>query len=196
MMMAAITDDDELMAIAGDLSAAPAGAAGLPMQLAQTEEGKQLQRTIDERRKGMFDDVGDGDDLVAKEKLVEKIDVWLAQLSIGGNQMRGFDPSQIVQFAWQHCLEDVDCDGIYRLFVENQAAEAKVRMSQAMGFEGVDMTQFSGMPASEMDAFAIRSGWLAHEISGGKLRHKFVRHWFALWHDPASSVRGNHPTMR
>ena len=34
MMMAAITDDDELMAIAGDLSAAPAGAAGLPMQLA------------------------------------------------------------------------------------------------------------------------------------------------------------------
>ena len=110
--------------------------------------------------------------------------------------MRGFDPSQIVQFAWQHCLEDVDCDGIYRLFVENQAAEAKVRMSQAMGFEGVDMTQFSGMPASEMDAFAIRSGWLAHEISGGKLRHKFVRHWFALWHDPASSVRGNHPTMR
>ena len=61
MMMAAITDDDELMAIAGDLSAAPAGAAGLPMQLAQTEEGKQLQSTINERRKGMFDDVGDGD---------------------------------------------------------------------------------------------------------------------------------------
>jgi hypothetical protein len=197
MMLAAMADDDELMAIAGDLSStgpgAPAGPgsyqpsasarrSGQPL----TTEEQDLARTVNARRQGMFDDVADVDDLTTKEALVTKIDLWLSDIGIGGNQMRGFDPSEIVKFAWEHCLEDVDCDGIYRLFVEHQSAEAKVRMSQAMGFEGVDMSQFSGMPASEMDAFAIRSGWLAHEVGGGKLRHKFTRHWFALWHDPAS----------
>jgi hypothetical protein len=208
MMLAAMADDDDLMAIAGDLSStgpgAPAGPGSYqapapapapasrptgstrPTGQPSTAEEQELSRTVNERRQGMFDDVGDQDELVRKEALVSKIDLWLSEIGIGGNQMRGFDPSEIVKFAWEHCLEDVDCDGIYRLFVEHQSAEAKVRMSQAMGFEGVDMSQFSGMPASEMDAFAIRSGWLAHEIGDSKLRHKFTRHWFALWHDPAS----------
>lgn len=206
MMLAAMADDDDLMAIAGDLSStgpgAPAGPGSYqpttPAQKSRavsstnpsgqplSQEAQALAQTVQERRQGMFDDVSDADELTKKEALVAKMDSWLADIGIGGNQMRGFDPSEIVKFAWEHCLENVDCDGIYRLFVEHQAAEAKVRMSQAMGFEGVDMSQFQGMPASEMDAFAIRSGWLAHEIGDSKLRHKFTRHWFALWHDPAS----------
>ena len=196
MMLAAMADDDELMAIAGDMG--PSGGGGgrgggytapAPARKqmgGSVEDAEMLSATVAERRLGMFDDVVDEDDLVKKEKLVAKIDMWLSDIGIGGNQMRGFDPSEIVKFAWEHCLEHVDCDGIYRLFVEHQTTEAKVRMSQAMGFEGVDMSQFSGMPASEMDAFAIRSGWLAHEIGGSLGRHKFTRHWFALWHDPAS----------
>ena len=35
---------------------------------------------------------------------------------------------------------------------------AQVRMSQAMGFEGVDLSKFKGMPAAEMEAFAIHDG--------------------------------------
>jgi hypothetical protein len=115
---------------------------------------------------------------------------------------------------------------------------AQVRMSQAMGFEGVDLSKFKGMPAAEMEAFAIHDGasflrvhWVAvpealrarrvNRLAGArdrllqgarmiigspcallashgasltsrfdsqmaKLRHKFTRNWFALWHDPAA----------
>jgi len=152
----------------------------------QSDERSKLDAVLAERRKDMFDDVDDEAELVAKEALVANIDKWLSGIGVGGNQMRGFDPTEIVKFAWENMYESVDCDGIYRLFVEHQAAEAKVRMSQAMGFEGVDPRKFNAMPAREMEAFAIRNGWLAHEIGGTKLRRKFTRNWFALWHDPAS----------
>ena len=59
-----------------------------------------------------------------------------------------------------------------------------------------NVDSLGGKTAIKRQVEGTRDSTIAHEISGGKLRHKFVRHWFALWHDPASSVRGNHPTMR
>ena len=185
--------DDGQVSAASDKLAAASGCQDVGVDTGahdapgvSNDEQVMLDRVIADRRRGMFDDVDDEAELVAKEALVAKIDKWLSGIGVGGSQMRGFDPTEIVQFAWEQMHENVDCDGIYRLFVENQNAEAKVRMSQAMGFEGVDPRKFQSMPASEMEAFAIRNGWLAHEIGGTKLRRKFARNWFALWHDPAS----------
>jgi hypothetical protein len=60
-------------------------------------QGGALAAKLAERRKGMFDDAEDAAELDAKQNLVAKIDKWLSGIGIGGDEMRGFDPTDIVQ---------------------------------------------------------------------------------------------------
>ena len=62
------------------------------------------------------------------QRLVAKIDSWLATVEIGGDTYREFDSSHLACFALENSLDDLPSEEIYKLFVD-LAVQPEVRPS-------------------------------------------------------------------
>jgi hypothetical protein len=62
------------------------------------------------------------------QRLVTKIDSWLATVDIGGDTYREFDSSHLACFALENSLDDLPSEEIYKLFVD-LAVQPEVRSS-------------------------------------------------------------------
>ena len=71
-------------------------------------------------------------ELSAKRALMARVDDWLGDVGIGGSKdnahgggNRGFDPTELIAFAWERQLEAEGPEEIYRLFVDAQQVRGK-----------------------------------------------------------------------
>ena len=138
-----------------------------------------------QHRKDMFiaADQSTTEEIKAKTDLLQKLDGWLAKdVGIGGAAPRGFDISEIAQFAWRMQFEDLRCDEIYRKFVEMQEEEIRRRSAQALGLENLELGALRNTAAMLLEATAVKFGWLwVEEGQGRRRRDRFVRRWCLLY---------------
>ena len=157
---------------------------------AQPADGREeaLAR-VQHKRAALLEQTENEEEATAKLRLVQAVEDWLTEeVGIGGNQAggganRGFDPTALVQFAWEHMLEDHSPDDMYRRFVEAQQVQAQQALwLQVM--QGTELHNLSTMPAIDVEQFALKSGPLEHETR----KNTWSKIYAILWRDPAIAI--------
>eukprot|EP01043_Picozoa_sp_COSAG02_P010920 COSAG02_NODE_395_length_23127_cov_130.205663_4_plen_869_part_00 len=149
---------------------------------------EQALASVHRKRAALLDQTENPDEARAKLQLVQSVDDWLTEVGIGGNQAggganRGFDPTALVEFAWEHMLEDLSPDELYRRYVEAQQLQAQQALWLQL-MQGTELHNLSTMSALDVEQFALKSGPLEHETS----KNKWDKMHAILWRDPAVDV--------
>ena len=144
--------------------------------------------SVQRKRAALLDQTENPDEASAKLRLGQSVDDWLTEVGIGGNQAggganRGFDPTALVEFAWEHMLEDLSPDELYRRYVEAQQLQAQQSLWLQL-MQGTELHNLSTMSALDVEQFALKSGPLEHETR----KNKWDRVHAILWRDPAVDV--------
>jgi hypothetical protein len=171
-----------------DTDAAGAGAAGVAAAAPSGGSRETALADVQQKRAALLDQTEDEDEANAKLKLVQAVDDWLTEVGIGGNLAggganRGFDPTALVQFGWEHMLEDRPTEDLYRLFVEAQQVAAQQSLWLQL-MEGTELEHLAAMPAMDVEQFSLKSGTLEQETS----KNKWSAVYAILWRNPAIAI--------
>lgn len=104
-------------------------------------------------------------------------------VNAGGSALRGFNPTELIEYAWSNGLEDTSVDSIYAAFVDHQQVQAQQSLwTQLM--DGSSLQHLANMSAVEVEQFSLFSGQLEHEVRKGVWESRFC----ILWRDPVVPI--------